>query len=230
VLLLAGGIGITPLLAMAWVLQRQGRPFVLRHCVRSTSLAAFRAELQGPLLGPHSGLHADDGPAGQRLDLPALLRQAGPQAQAYVCGPPGFMQWVADTVAAQGWAPERLHQERFGAPAPATGREGGDAVHPSNAPSAKASASAEHPFAVVLASSGQRVGVPPGQSVLAALRAAGVAIPASCEQGLCGTCAVTVLAGQPEHRDSYLSPAEQAAGRFLPCCSRARSPTLVLDL
>jgi vanillate O-demethylase ferredoxin subunit len=129
----------------------------------------------------------------------------------YVCGPQGFMDAVLGAARAAGWPEAQLHQESFGA-----------------APLGRDSDAA---FEVQLASSGQVVVVPAGQSVVQALASAGVEVPTSCEQGVCGTCLTRVLAGQPEHRDHYLTPDEQAAGdQFLPCCSRSRSSRLMLDL
>ena len=110
-----------------------------------------------------------------------------------------------------GWTDQRLHMEFFAAdPVSHTG---------------------DRAFEVELARSGKVIVVDADRSVAQALDAAGVLLPTSCEQGICGTCLTRVLAGQPDHRDQYLTPEEQAANdQFLPCCSRAISPRLVLDL
>jgi vanillate O-demethylase ferredoxin subunit len=127
------------------------------------------------------------------------------------------MAAVLAMAAQQGWPAGQVHQESFGpaaSVAPATRQGPGDGS-----------------FEVPLSSSGRVVVVPAGQTVLAALTAAGVELPSSCEQGVCGTCLTRVLSGTPEHRDQYLTPEEQAAcDQFLPCCSRSLSPRLVLDL
>jgi len=118
---------------------------------------------------------------------------------------------VLGAARAAGWGQERIHFEFFNAD-----------VQPQSGDGA---------FEVQLASSGRVVAVPADRTVLAALADAGVVVPSSCEQGVCGTCLTRVIEGTPDHRDQYLLPEEQAAGdQFLPCCSRAKSPRLVLDL
>jgi vanillate O-demethylase ferredoxin subunit len=207
--LLAGGIGITPLLSMAQRLEHIGASFELHHCARDAARTPFQSHLSQLGLGSRCQLHLDDrdGP----LDLVALLRNAPPLAHLYVCGPQGFMEAVLSTARAQGWAEERLHREFFGATTP------------------QAATSAA--FELELGRGGRVIQVAAQQSALQALLAAGVDIPMSCEQGVCGTCLTRVLDGQPDHRDHYLTPEEQAANdQFLPCCSRSQSPRLVLDL
>ncbi|MBU3058775.1 PDR/VanB family oxidoreductase [Pseudomonas indica] len=208
-LLLAGGIGITPLLAMAWRLYALGADFDLHQCVRSGRLAAFAERLAAAPFAAHTHLHCDDGSAEQKLDLPALLASEPPGSQLYVCGPNGFMEYVLDTARAQGWAEERLHREYFAAPQ----GEGGGA------------------FTLRIASSGQELRVPEDRTALEVLEDAGFDIPVSCGQGICGTCVTRVLDGQPEHRDLFFSNEERARNdQFTPCCSRARSACLVVDL
>jgi vanillate monooxygenase ferredoxin subunit len=214
-LLLAGGIGITPILCMAERLANAGAAFELHHCTRSRERTAFAERIRQSSFAAQAHWHVDDGDAAQRLDLAALLgtpqapRHAG--VHLYVCGPQGFMDAVLGGARAAGWPEDQLHYEFFGAAPVATD---GDAA-----------------FEVQLASSGRVVVVPAGQSVVQALAAAGVEVLTSCEQGVCGTCLTRVLEGQPDHRDQYLTPEEQAVGdQFLPCCSRSCSPRLVLDL
>ncbi|WP_297368671.1 PDR/VanB family oxidoreductase [Acidocella sp.] len=204
-LLFAGGIGITPLLAMAHTLHREGRAFMLHYCARNRAAAAFADTLPW---GERVALHVDDEAPAQRLDAKAVLATAAPGTEAYVCGPAGFIAHVFESARAVGWDEARLHAESF-APQAMTG--GG--------------------FTLRLARRGTLVEVAANQSALAALLAAGVELPVSCEQGICGTCRTTVLAGEPEHRDNFLTRTEQARGNcFLPCVSRARSAELVLDL
>ncbi len=210
-LLLAGGIGITPLLAMAEQLMADGADFQLHCAARSAHRAPFAARLLQAPWRQRVTLHLDDGDAAQRLDLAALL--AAPQAgtQLYVCGPAGFIDAVLATARAAGWPDAQLHCERF------------------NAVVEQRDSDAD--FEVQLGQGGRVVLVPRGQTVVQALAAAGVTVPTSCEQGVCGTCLTPVLAGEPDHRDQYLTPEEQAANdQFLPCCSRACSPRLVLAL
>ncbi len=203
--LIAGGIGITPLLGMAQRLARLGEAFTLHYCVRAEAAAAFLPELRQPGIAPSLRLH--DASAGQRLDIEAALA-AQPVAEVYVCGPARLLDAVAAAHARLGLPAARLHMERFNAAVAIGGA----------------------PFVVEAARSGLRLEVPADRSAAEVLVAAGIAVPLSCEQGLCGSCLTPVLAGEPEHRDSVLSPAEQAANRVVAlCCSRARG-TLVLDI
>ena len=210
-LLLAGGIGITPLLAMAEALHARGAPFTLHHATRSAARTPFVERLALAPWHHRVHRHFDDGPAEQRLDLRAVLAAAAPGTHLYVCGPQGFMDATLAAARALGWPEAQLHWESFGADlAPRDG---------------------DRAFTLVLARSGRTVAVPPGCSTVAALAAAGVVVPTSCEQGVCGTCLTPVLAGRPDHRDQYLTPEEQAAGDcFTPCCSRALDERLVIDL
>jgi vanillate O-demethylase ferredoxin subunit len=211
-LLLAGGIGVTPLLAMAEALHAQGASFALHHACRSAARSPFATRLAAAPYAAQVRRHLDNGPAAQRLDLPALLAAQPAQAHLYVCGPAGFMAAVQAAAQAAGWDAARLHSESFQPAAPEAATQGGG-------------------FEVQLGHGGRVVPVAAGQTVVAALAAAGVQVLTSCEQGVCGTCLTRVLAGQPEHHDQYLTDAERQAGdQFLPCCSRARSARLVLDL
>ncbi|MBD2838465.1 oxidoreductase [Pseudomonas sp. JM0905a] len=209
-LLLAGGIGITPLLCMAEHLASSGADFQLHYCARSEEHAAFVTRLEGSPFAGRVQLHFDDGARG-RLDISRLLADQPVDTRLYTCGPAGFMQHVLDSARELGWAEARLHREYFSAEA---------------APQGAADA-----FEVQLASSGQVLRVEAGENVVEALRKVGVEVPVACEQGICGTCLTRVLEGVPEHRDLFLTEEEQAANdQFTPCCSRARSPRLVLDL
>ena len=210
-LLLAGGIGITPLLAMAEQLAAQGGGFTLHHATRSRERTPFVAQLASAPYADRVHHHFDDGPAMQKLDLAATLRSAPAGSHLYVCGPTGFMEAVLAEGRAQGWDDARLHREYFAAAPTGTAGDGG--------------------FELELASSGRVIPVAADQTALAALLAAGLDIPMSCEQGVCGTCLTGVKSGVPDHRDQYLTPEERAANnQFLPCCSRASSARLVLDL
>lgn len=208
-LLMAGGIGITPLLAMARSLHAQGQPFTLHHATRSQAATPFVDTLQASAWAQQVRWHHDDEPA-TALDIAAALSAAPAGSHLYVCGPRGFMDAVLGAATQAGWDAARLHQEYFGAaPRPAGGAS----------------------FEVALARSGKVIVVSPEQSIAQALDAAGVYLPTSCEQGVCGTCLTRVIAGVPEHHDQYLTPEEQAANdQCLPCCARSLSPQLVLDL
>lgn len=209
-LLIAGGIGITPLLCMAERLGRLSASFELHYCTRSPERSAFRDRLSQPDLAARTWLYYDS--EGGRPDFDGLFALPSAGAHLYVCGPGGFIDLVLDRARAAGWAESRLHREYFAAPAPAKQGE-------------------ERPFQVKLASSGLLVDVAKGQSVVQALAAAGVDVLTSCEEGVCGTCLTRIIEGEPDHRDVYLTTEEKAANdQFLPCCSRALSPLLVLDL
>jgi len=210
-LLLAGGIGITPLLAMAEQLSSQGQPFDLHHCTRSRERTPFVEQMAASAFASRVQHHFDDGDAAQKLDIAATLRAAPAGTHLYVCGPQGFMDAVLAAGRAAGWPEERLHREYFAA--------------------APVDHSHDGAFELEIASSGRVIPVRADQSALAALLAAGFDIPMSCEQGVCGTCLTRIRSGTPEHHDQYLTPEEQAANdQFLPCCSRAKTPRLVLDL
>jgi vanillate O-demethylase ferredoxin subunit len=210
-LLLAGGIGVTPILCMARHLAATGADFEMHYCSRTRARTAFVDDIGASAFASQVHLHFDDGDVAQKLQLPALLGRQAPATHLYVCGPRGFMDAVLAAARARGWPEDHLHWEFFAADAVKTDQDGS--------------------FEVRLARSGRVVVVARHQTVVQALAQAGVEVPTSCEQGVCGTCLTRVIAGEPEHRDMVLTPAEQAANtQFLPCCSRSRTPVLVLDL
>lgn len=209
-LLLAGGIGITPILAMAEALDHAGASFEMHYGARSGSRMAFRDRLAESRFAERVHLYFDDVQSGGRLQLDALLAQPQPDTHLYVCGPSGFIAAALDAAKAAGWNEANVHREFFaGAPVQASGGA----------------------FQVKLASTGKVIDIAPEVTVVAALAQAGIEVPTSCEQGVCGTCLTRVLSGEPDHRDVYLLDDEKAANdQFLPCCSRSKSPMLVLDL
>ena len=210
-LLFAGGIGITPMLAMAQQLAHGQADFTLHYCSRTLARTAFIDRLRDAPWADRVRLHFDDGDPRQKLDTAAVLAAPSPDTRLYVCGPSGFMAHVIDSARAAGWADANIHSESFSGGAAA---RGGDEA-----------------FSVRLARSGGTVEVAAGQTVAAALAAHGVDVALSCEQGICGSCAVRVLDGEPDHRDCFFTDAEHAAGGFFtPCCSRSKSALLVLDL
>lgn len=209
--LVAGGIGVTPILCMAERLALTSASFEMHYCTRSPERTAFRERISGSPFSQRVHFHFDDGPDSQKLQLGHLLTPMRPGVHLYVCGPKGFMDWVLETARVAGWPSPRLHYEFFGA----------EVVKSEDDTS----------FEVKLASSGKRILVPKDQTVVQALAAVGIQIATSCEQGVCGTCLTRILEGEPDHKDAYLTPEEQAANdQFTPCCSRANSPVLVLDL
>lgn len=209
--LLAGGIGITPILCMAERLADIGAPFELHYCTRSAQRTAFVERIRRAGFADRVQFHHDDGPATQRFDARAAIAAPADGRHLYCCGPTGFMEAVLGAARDLGWPEDRLHREYFAAAPIDTRHDGG--------------------FEVQLASTGAVIRIAPEQSIVAALAAAGIEVPTSCEQGVCGTCLTRVLDGTPEHRDMYLTPDEQARGdQFTPCCSRSKSARLVLDL
>jgi len=211
-LLFAGGIGITPLLAMAEHLAASSQDFVLHYCARSASRMAFAARIADGAWASHARCHFDDGEAAQKLDLTQALGMPEPDVHLYVCGPAGFMDWVLLGARERGWPEAQVHREYFAA-------------------SVRAESDAELPFEVQVGRGGATFTVPVGRTIIEVLAEQGIDIPVSCEQGVCGTCITRVLDGEPDHRDSFLTDQERAANDcFTPCCSRARSKRLVLDL
>lgn len=210
-LLLAGGIGVTPILCMAERLQNAGADFEMHYCTRALPRTAFHQRILGSAFAPKVNFHFDDGAAAQKLDIAALLATPASGLHLYVCGPKGFMDVVLETARAKGWPEAQLHYEFFA----------GAAVK----------SDTDASFEVQLASTGKVVVVPADKTVVQALADAGVDVQVSCEQGVCGTCLTRVIEGVPDHKDMYLTPEEQAANdQFTPCCSRSKSPRLVLDL
>jgi len=209
--LLAGGIGITPILCMAERLAIAGAEFEMHYCTRSKERTAFIDRIASSRFASRVQFHFDDGPASQKLDIAALLATPQPGVHVYVCGPKGFMDAVLSTARARAWPEPQLHYEFFSAEV--------------------VKSASDASFQVKLASSGRIVVVPPDKTVVQALAEAGVEVATSCEQGVCGTCLTRVLEGEPDHKDLYLTPEEQAANdQFTPCCSRSKSAMLVLDL
>lgn len=210
-LLLAGGIGVTPILCMAERLSMLQASFEMHYCARSPERAAFRKRIETSPFASHVKFHFDDGASEQKLNIGSLLAAQDDDVHLYVCGPKGFMDAVLAGARAAGWPEKRLHYEFFSA-APVATQD-------------------NESFEVQIASSGKIVVVPKDQTVLQALINVGISIPVSCEQGVCGTCLTRVLEGVPDHKDLYLTPDEQAVNdQFTPCCSRSKSPRLILDL
>ncbi|WP_028311660.1 PDR/VanB family oxidoreductase [Derxia gummosa] len=209
-LLVGGGIGVTPMIAMAHALHAAGRDFALHYCGRSRAGCAFVDELAAAPFAARVHLHFDDerGATGP-LDAAALFGAAPAGGHVYTCGPEGFMTWVLDSARAAGIPEARLHQEHFQATAEAGGR----------------------PFEVVAKRSGRTVTVGAGETLVAALARIGIRVQVSCEQGICGTCMCDVLEGRPDHRDAFLTDEERDSNELIIACrSRALDDRLVLDV
>lgn len=211
VILLAGGIGVTPLKSMAHALDAAGIPFELHYCARNPGCAAFREELG--IAWAHGKLvhHFDHGKPEDGLDIAGLLRQPEEGTHLFYCGPAGFMKACAE--AASHWPAGTVHFEHFKAPEP----------------SPAALDTVPGAFMVKIASTGAMFEVPPDRSIADVLEQNNIRIETSCQAGLCATCKIRYLEGEVDHRDYILGDDEH--GQFLTACvSRATSPVLVLDL
>lgn len=206
--LLAGGIGVTPLISMAAALQQQGHPFRMIYAGRSRSQLAFLQPITA-LAGSALEIHCDD-ERGTVFDVGALMASLGEREPLYLCGPTPMLEAARAAAQRLGWGPGRLNFEVFSAPLSQAG---------------------DGSFEVVIKSTGQSVVVPPGKTILDALLAAGLDPLHDCKRGECGVCQVGVVEGEPDHRDFILTDAERRAGKLIQICiSRARSAQLVLDL
>ena len=210
-LLVAGGIGITPILAMARDLAARGADFRLEYCTRSPEETAFRDEISAAAWSGRVRFHHDAGTPAAELPFAALLRERRGETHLYCCGPRGLMNAVRS--ATSHWPSAAVHFEDFGT---------------STDPLVEGAAH-EDAFEVRLARRECTVRVPAGVSILEALRREGLEVPSSCESGTCGTCRTRLLEGVADHRDYVLDEDEQQ-GEIMICVSRARSPRLVLDV
>lgn len=210
-LLLAGGIGVTPILGMAEELARAGADFEMHYCTRSPDRTAFLDRIRSSTYAHRVTFHYGDGPTEDRLDLRAVLAYPDSGTHMYVCGPKGFMEAAMAAARQSGWSEANIHSEYF---------SGRPQMVEQNVP-----------FDIKISSTGKVIRVEREQSALGALRSAGIDVQSSCDEGVCGTCLTRVLAGTPDHRDLFLTAEERAKNdRFLPCCSRSAGGTLVLDL
>lgn len=209
---IAGGIGITPILAMLRHVEAQGSAYALFYCTRDEARTPFRDELAAPERAGRIVFVHDGGNPDRGLDVAAAVKAPQPGERLYCCGPTGLMSAVKAAAQTAGWPSDRLHFESFAA----------------------SPAKAEHrnrAFTAVISSTGQELQVPADKSLLQVLAEAGILIDSACEEGVCGTCAVGVIQGVLDHRDSVLSDAQRAAGNVMQvCCSRALGERIVLDL
>jgi vanillate O-demethylase ferredoxin subunit len=210
-LLIAGGIGITPIMAMIAELKRRRVEFRLHYCTRGPEKTAFRDDLELLAALGKVVFHYDGGDPARGLDVAGLLREPEPGTHVYYCGPRGLMQAAA--AASAHWPDGTVHCEYFTGP---------DAAPP-------AALEDDRPFRVRLARSGGEYEVPAGETITQALRRQGVKVRTSCELGYCGTCLTGIVAGEPDHRDQILNEAARKT-HILTCCSRAKSEVLELDL
>ncbi len=204
--LIAGGIGITPMAAMASRLAGLGRSFAFHYAVRDRSRAAFLDRVRD--LAPAFALHVD-AEAGAPLDIAAIVAAAPEGAHFYCCGPlPMLAAFEASTA---GVPPERVHLEYFKAKPVEAAQSTG--------------------FEVEIAGTGRVLSVPADRSIVEVLEGAGLKTSASCHEGICGSCEVKVVSGEPDHRDQVLTAAEKSANKtMMICVSRSKSPRLVIEL
>lgn len=210
VVLCAGGIGVTPLLAMARSLAASGRRFTFHFATRSRVRTPFLQEMMQSSFSGSLKVYHDTGESPEKFDAVEIVRGLQPGTHVYLCGPGGFMDYVYKAVSAR--SDIVLHQEYFSAVDRPTVADGA--------------------FKVRLARTGVEAVIPAGQSILEVLQALDVDCAVNCEQGICGTCLTTVLYGDIEHHDHFLSPRERACGdRMLICVSRGKiGSELVLDI
>ena len=202
----AGGIGITPLIPMMREASAKGRPWTLLYCNRRSEDAPFLKEIR--TLGGEVSLH--DSEAGTRLDVAARLGPVQGDTAIYCCGPERLMTAVEEATAA--WPEGNVHFEWF-------------------APRSRPLDETSDTFEVVCEASGLTLTVPSEKSVLEVLNEAGIEVPCSCQQGICGTCETRVISGKVDHRDSILSGAEREANEtMMTCVSRAKGGRLILDI
>ena len=202
--LIAGGIGLTPMLSMLARLDRLGKRWELHYACRSRDRAAFLDRV-GHL--PYVRFYVDDEPAIGSLDLKAVLAAAPPGTHFYCCGPQGMLDAYRSMVKPMG---ERGHYEYF---------------------SADIEAADEGGYTLELARSKKSIAVAAGETMLDALLNAGIDVPFACSEGICGTCRTKVLEGVPDHRDQFLSDAERAGnGCVMVCCSGSQTSKLTLDI
>ncbi len=205
-LFIAGGIGITPIMAMVREVQKQGKRFRLFYCTRSPERTAFVEELSAPEFAGNVVIHYDQGDPACSLDLKPILAERRNREHLYCCGPRPLMEAVRRMT--DNWSPTAVHFEAF-----------------SEAETHKAG---DKPFRVRLARTAKVVEVPVTKTILEVLRENGLEVPSSCETGTCGTCRTKLLAGEADHRDLVLAEHERA-DTIMICVSRAKSEEITLD-
>lgn len=214
-LLLAGGIGVTPMMAMIEQLKTMGADFTLHYCTKSEEQTAFRGRLADLKAAGRVVNHYDGGDPSKGLDIKGLLSQYEDGTHLYYCGPTGFMMATKDGSA--NWPPETVHFEYFAPVAVEKPASGGDADL------------GDAEFQITIASTGATYNVTEDKSIVDVLRENGIDIDTSCEAGTCGTCKTHYLDGEPDHNDFVLTDAEQKEWVMV-CCARSKSPNITLDL
>lgn len=207
-ILIGGGIGITPLLSMAYKLKSEGKPFEIHYCVKTTKTAGFIDEL-AQNFADSTHIYESQSATPNKLDAMALFSRLEGNEEIYICGPDKFMESIRSSASSAGFTEKQIHTEYFSGDIDTSGQA----------------------FEVVCEQSGKTLSVAADETIADALKAAGIKVQMSCAEGVCGTCITDVLEGEPEHRDLFLSDEEKADNdQIAVCCSRAKSKRLVLDI
>lgn len=207
--LIGGGIGITPLITMAYQLAHEGASFELHYCGASPEKCAFVDEIKNGELAQYTTFHFKSEGASHRAFFESAIKDIDLESHIYTCGPVGFMDWVINLATTHDFPEQQIHKEYFQVETDTSGDL----------------------FEVVAERSGKIIMVEAGETVLQALAKEGIDIEMSCEQGVCGTCMCDVIEGEPDHRDVYFTDEEKASNeQILVCCSRSKTPRLVLDI
>lgn len=207
--LIGGGIGITPLITMAYQLASEGASFELHYCGASPENCAFVDEIKNGELAKYTTFHFKSEGASHRAFFESAIKNIDFESHIYTCGPVGFMDWVINLATTHDFPEQQIHKEYFQVETDTSGDS----------------------FEVVAERSGKIIMVEAGETILQALAKEGIDIEMSCEQGVCGTCMCDVIEGEPDHRDVYFTDEEKASNeQILVCCSRSKTPRLVLDI
>ncbi|MDA3559584.1 PDR/VanB family oxidoreductase [Acinetobacter sp. AOR15_HL] len=207
--LIGGGIGITPLITMAYQLAHEGESFELHYCGASAENCAFVDEIKNGELAKYTTFHFKSEGASHRAFFESAIKDIDLESHIYTCGPVGFMDWVINLATTHDFPEQQIHKEYFQIETDTSGDS----------------------FEVVAERSGKIIMVEAGETILQALAKEGIEIEMSCEQGVCGTCMCDVIEGEPDHRDVYFTDEEKASNeQILVCCSRSKTPRLVLDI
>ncbi|WP_151821628.1 PDR/VanB family oxidoreductase [Acinetobacter oleivorans] len=207
--LIGGGIGITPLITMAYQLASEGTSFELHYCGASPENCAFVDEIKNGELAKYTTFHFKSEGASHRAFFKSAIKDIDLESHIYTCGPVGFMDWVINLATTHDFPEQQIHKEYFQIETDTSGDS----------------------FEVVAERSGKIIMVEAGETILQALAKEGIDIEMSCEQGVCGTCMCDVIEGEPDHRDVYFTDEEKASNeQILVCCSRSKTSRLVLDI
>lgn len=206
-ILCAGGIGITPMIAIAQELTKKAIPFELHYFAQRRNLLSFMDILES--FGSKVILHIDDEPD-SLFQADKVFKNFSSDTHLYLCGPQGFMDYITNSAIQLHWQTQNIHKESF---------------------TAVIDNAENQAFTLKIHKTGQTMEVPADKTVAQVLEEHGIFVPLSCEQGICGTCLTTVVSGEVDHKDQYLTEEEQAQNnQFTPCCSRAKSKILEIDI